>query len=85
MHNFNDSETIPLDQLLGDVSLLRRYSLYTREPLMMKPKYSNDRIARQSAIFMVFPNEVTDKRRITPEEIDAELTGEEKADMIKDH
>ena len=62
IHNYNDSETIPLDQLLGGVSQLRRYSLYTREPLMMKPKYSNDRIARQSAVFMIFPNEVIDRR-----------------------
>ena len=32
----------------------------TQYPLVAKPKYSNDRIKNQSAVFMVFPNEIWD-------------------------
>lgn len=62
MYHYDDYSAVSLDRLLGDVSLLRRYALYTRTPLMMKPKYSNDRIKHQSAVFMVFPNMVYDLR-----------------------
>ncbi len=62
MYHYDDYSALSLDRLLGDVSLLRRYALYTRTPLMMKPKYSNDRIKHQSAVFMVFPNIVYDRR-----------------------
>ena len=62
MYHYNDYKTVPLDLLLGDVSLLRRYALYMRTPLMMKPKYSNYRIKHQSAVFMVFLNKVYDFR-----------------------
>lgn len=62
MYHYDDYSALSLDRLLGDVSFLRRYALYTRTPLMMKPKYSNDRIKHQSAVFMVFPNVVYDCR-----------------------
>ena len=62
MYHYDDYSMVSLDRLLGDVSLLHRYTLYTRTPLMMKPKYSNDRIKHQSAVFMVFPNRVYDYR-----------------------
>lgn len=48
--------------MIGGVSQLRKYSIYTREPLMAIPKYSNDRIKHQSAVFMVFPNAIYDLR-----------------------
>ncbi len=62
MYHYNDYSAVSLDRLLGDVSWLRKYALYTRTPLMMKPKYSNDRIKHQSAVFMIFPNIVYDRR-----------------------
>lgn len=62
IYHYDDYSAVSLDHLLGDVSLLRRYALYTKTPLMMKPKYSNDRIKHQSAVFMVFPNMVYDFR-----------------------
>ena len=45
----------------GKVSLLS-YTLYKRFPIMIKPKYSNERIKRQSAVFMVFDNILYDKK-----------------------
>lgn len=62
MYQYNDYHAISLDQVIGGVSQLRKYSIYTREPLMAIPKYSNDRIKHQSAVFMVFPNAVYDLR-----------------------
>lgn len=62
MYQYTDYMAISLDRLLGGVSHLRRYAAHTIEPLMAKPKYSNDRIRHQSAVFMVFPNEVYDFR-----------------------
>ena len=62
MYHYDDYSAVSLDRILGDVSLLRKYALYTRTPLMMKPQYSNDRIKHQAAVFMVFPNAVYDYR-----------------------
>lgn len=62
MYNFNDYNAVTLDQLVGGVSQLWRYGIDTISPLMAKPKYSNDRIKHQSAVFMVFPNTVYDYR-----------------------
>ena len=62
MYQFADYNAIFLDGLLGGVSQLRQYGIDTIEPLMAKPKYSNDRIKHQSAVFMVFPNEIYDFR-----------------------
>lgn len=62
MYRHDDYNAVSLDKLLGGVSELRRYAICTREPLMAKPKYNNDRIKHQSAVFMVFPNAVYDYR-----------------------
>lgn len=62
MYQYTDYHAVSLDRLIGGVSQLWRYAIYTIEPLMAKPKYSNDRIKHQSAVFMVFPNEVYDLR-----------------------
>lgn len=45
----------------GRVSLLT-YLTYKRFPIMIKPKYSNERIKRQSAVFMVFDNVLYDNK-----------------------
>ena len=62
MYQYNDYNAIFLDRMLGDVSLIRSYALYTRTPLIKKPHYSNDRVKNQAAAFMVFPNVVYDYR-----------------------
>lgn len=62
MYQYDDYNAISLDKILGGVSQLQKYFLYTKEPLMAKPKYSNDRIKNQSAVFMVFPNKIYDYR-----------------------
>lgn len=62
MYHYDDYAAVSLDGLLGGVSYLSEYAFYTRTPLMMKPKYSNDRIKHQSAVFMAFPNRVYDRR-----------------------
>lgn len=45
----------------GQISLLT-YLIYKRFPIMIKPKYSNERIKRQSAVFMVFDNVLYDRK-----------------------
>lgn len=61
-YRYPDLNEISLDRLLGNVSLLMKYALHTFEPLMAKPKYLNDRIKHQAAVFMVFPNMACDYR-----------------------
>ena len=62
MYKYNDYNALSLDKLVGGVSKLKKYASDTIEPLMERPKYSNDRIKRQSAVFMIFPNIVRDHR-----------------------
>lgn len=62
MFQYIDYNAISLDRVLGDVSFLPRYAINTIEPLMARPKYSNDRIKHQAAVFMIFPNDVYDYR-----------------------
>lgn len=62
MYRVTDYNAVSLDRLVGGVSQLRRYAIHTMEPLMAKPKYSNDRIKHQAAVFMVFANDVYDLR-----------------------
>lgn len=62
MYRFYDYKAISLDNLIGNISHLRKYHLQTRELLMAKPKYSNERIKHQAAVFMIFPNEINDLR-----------------------
>ena len=62
MYKYMDYNAISLDRLLGDVSEIRKYALHSEYPFMAKPKYSNDRIKHQSAVFMVFPNAMYDYR-----------------------
>ena len=62
MYHYIDYNAVSLDRLIGGVSKLRRYALQTMEPMMAKPKYLNDRIKHQSAVFMIFQNTVTDSR-----------------------
>ena len=62
MYRYIDYNATSLDRVLGGVSQLQKYAGTTKEPLMAKPLYSNDRIKNQAAIFMVFPNAVYDYR-----------------------
>ena len=64
MYQYGDYNAISLDRVLGSVSSIIRYGINTLEPLMSKPKYLNDRIKHQSAVFMVFPNEIIDLRSL---------------------
>lgn len=62
IYKYWDIADASLDSVLGGVSKLRHYASSTCEPLMAKPKYSNDRIKHQAAVFMVFPSTVIDFR-----------------------
>lgn len=62
MYQYADYNAISLDTVLGGVSQIMEYKIHTFEPLMAKPKYANDRIKHQSAVFMVFPNAIYDYR-----------------------
>ena len=50
-----------LEDLLHDDAGIIRYMGVNLEPIMARPKYISERIRRQSGIFMIFPNEVTDR------------------------
>jgi hypothetical protein len=62
LYHCDDYKGTSLDRFLGGVSEIRRYALQTRFPLIAKPKYSNERIKHQLAVFMVFPNATYDYR-----------------------
>lgn len=64
MYRCDDYHTTSLDRFLGGIEQMYRYSYKTRYPLMAKPKYSNDRIKHQAAVFMIFPNAVIDRRSL---------------------
>ena len=60
-YKYTDYNEVFFDQIMGGVSKLWDYSINTLgEFLLARPKYSNERIKRQTAIFMVFPNSVID-------------------------
>lgn len=62
MYQYTDYNAISLDSIIDGVTHLRKYGLHTMDPLMAKPKYSNERIKHQAAVFMVFPNAIYDYR-----------------------
>ncbi len=62
LYKYLDPTDISLDGVLGGVSRLNHYANSTFEHLMAKPKYTNDRIKHQSAVFMIFPNAFYDFR-----------------------
>ena len=49
-----------LENLIENKMSFLHFSYCTKYPLIAKPQYSNDRIKNQSAVFMIFPNEVWD-------------------------
>ena len=62
LYHYDDYNAISLDRVLGNASEIRKYAIHTRYPLIAKPKYSNERIKHQLAVFMVFPNAIYDYR-----------------------
>ena len=51
-----------LEKLTKDTVSFTQFIHCTHYPLIAKPQYSNNRIANQAAMFMVFPNEIWDMR-----------------------
>ena len=60
LHKHSEYSGLYLEDIIG-TEYISRYFLHTKIPLMQKPKYSNERIKRQSAIFMIFPSVIYDK------------------------
>lgn len=60
LHKYSEYSSLYLEDIIGS-EFISRYFLHTKIPLMQKPKYSNERIKRQSAIFMIFPSVIYDK------------------------
>lgn len=60
-YKFTKYENLFLEKIIRSRSI-QSYFLDTVNPLMQKPKYLNERIIRQSAIFMIFPNKIYDLR-----------------------
>ena len=50
-----------LEDMMGGESGFLSYMVHTLEPMMAHPKYISERIQRQSGIFMVFPNAISDR------------------------
>lgn len=61
-YKYDDYKGIYIDDLLSERINLVRYQHACLFTLMAKPKYISERIKRQSAVFMVFPNELSDYR-----------------------
>lgn len=62
LYKISDYTNVYFDDMAkGQMSLLS-YAAYKRFPIMIKPKYSNERIKRQSAVFMVFDNVLYDNK-----------------------
>lgn len=60
-YKFTEYDNLFLEKIIGNRSI-QSYFLNTVNPLMQKPKYLNERLIRQSAIFMIFPNRIYDLR-----------------------
>lgn len=59
LYKHSDYSRLFLEDTL-DIGTITHYFHFTTIPLMQKPLYSNERIKRQSAMFMIFPNEIYD-------------------------
>lgn len=62
LYKISDYTNVYFDDMAKDQMSLLSYAAYKRFPIMIKPKYSNERIKRQSAVFMVFDNILYDKK-----------------------
>lgn len=61
LRNVSEFMQIYLEDIVGGDSGFMDYMVYTMDPLMAHPMCISERIKRQSGIFMVFPNIVTDR------------------------
>ena len=61
----NNYDNYYLEKLIENVISFAEFGCGMRYPLIAKPQYSNDRIKNQSAMFMVFQNEIRDRGGMT--------------------
>ena len=61
LRNVTEFAQIFLEDIVGGDSGFLEYMVHTMVPLMAHPKCISERIKRQSGIFMIFPNIVTDR------------------------
>ena len=66
LYQYDDYNGITLKDLLGDNITFDQYIARTRYPLYAQPSYSNERIRRQSGLFMVFTNVLMQHRFNSP-------------------
>lgn len=59
-YKFPEFAEVYLEDLLGDELGIKNYMASNLEPIMAHPKCISERIRRQSGIFMVFPNNISD-------------------------
>ena len=62
LYRLNEYRDICFEEFTKTSVSLLTYILYKRYPMIVRPKYSNERIKRQSAAFMVFDNILCDKK-----------------------
>ena len=62
LYRYSDYNDITLKDLLGENITVKQYLARTRYPLYAQPLYSNERIRRQSGLFMVFTNVLNQHR-----------------------
>lgn len=67
MYRHTDYHAISFDELIGGVSQIKRYTQKLLYPLFARPRYTNNRLKNQSAVFMVFPNAIYDRRSMMVE------------------
>lgn len=60
LHKLKNYSGYFLEDLIKNSISFANFDFYIEHPLIAKPQYSNDRIKNQSAMFMVFQNELWD-------------------------
>jgi len=66
LYRHSDFEGLTLKELLGESISFKQYIEITKYPLYAQPLYSNERIRRQSGLFMVFTNVLNHHRFNVP-------------------
>lgn len=61
LYKYSDLTSVMADDIFQTREALWTYSFLSRYPMLKKPKYFDDRISHQSAVFLVFPNQLYDR------------------------
>ena len=61
LHKYPDVTSVMADDIFSTREMLWKYKTQSRFPILKKPPYFDNRIKHQSAVFMIFPNQLYDR------------------------